>query len=85
MIYTVLVGTLVYRSLGWKEFWGAARKSARTTAMVLFIIATATAQVPHTLGYAGHLENDAGPVNGSVDIGVSVYQSAREGTPLWTE
>ena len=43
VIYTVLVGTLVYRSLGWDAFWGAARKSARTTAMVLFIIATATA------------------------------------------
>jgi len=43
VIYTILVGTLVYRSLGWDAFWGAARKSARTTAMVLFIIATATA------------------------------------------
>ena len=43
VIYTVLVGTLVYRSLGWSDFWAAARKSARTTAMVLFIIATATA------------------------------------------
>lgn len=43
VIYTVLVGVLVYRSLGWTEFWGAAAKSVRTASMVLFIIAAATA------------------------------------------
>lgn len=43
VIYTILIGVLVYRSLGWTAFWEAAQKSVRTAAMVLFIIATATA------------------------------------------
>ncbi len=43
VIYTVLVGVFVYRSLGWKGFWEAAQKSVRTASMVLFIIASATA------------------------------------------
>ncbi|ANU07335.1 TRAP transporter large permease [Paraurantiacibacter namhicola] len=43
VIYTVLVGALVYRSLGLKGFFEAAQKSVRTASMVLFIIAAATA------------------------------------------
>lgn len=43
VIYTVLVGTFVYRSLGWRGFTEAAAKSVRTASMVLFIIAAATA------------------------------------------
>lgn len=43
VVYTILVGTLVYRSLGWVQFWQAARQSLRTSAMVLFIIAAASA------------------------------------------
>ncbi|MEL7446042.1 MAG: TRAP transporter large permease [Pseudomonadota bacterium] len=43
VIYTALVGTFVYRSLGWKGFVEAAQKSVRTASMVLFIIAAATA------------------------------------------
>ncbi|RJY09907.1 TRAP transporter large permease [Aurantiacibacter aquimixticola] len=43
VIYTALVGTFVYRNLGWSGFWEAAQKSVRTAAMVLFIIAAATA------------------------------------------
>jgi tripartite ATP-independent transporter DctM subunit len=58
VIYTALVGVLVYRSLGWSEFWQAARQSVRTASMVLFIIAAATAfgfalallEVPAALG-----------------------------------
>ncbi|WP_126174323.1 TRAP transporter large permease [Altericroceibacterium xinjiangense] len=58
VIYTVLVGVLVYRSLGWSAFWEAAAKSVRTASMVLFIIAAATAfgfalallEVPAALG-----------------------------------
>jgi len=42
VIYTVLVGALVYRSLGWTEFRGAALQSVKTAAMVLLIIAAAT-------------------------------------------
>lgn len=42
VIYTILVGALVYRTLGWAEFWGAAIQSVRTAAMVLLIIASAT-------------------------------------------
>ena len=43
VIYTMIVGTLVYRNLGWAGTWDAAQKSVRTAAMVLFIIAAATA------------------------------------------
>ena len=43
VIYTIVVGTLVYRNLGWRGTWEAAQKSVRTAAMVLFIIAAATA------------------------------------------
>ena len=43
VIYTAIVGTFVYRNLGWSGFWEAAQKSVRTAAMVLFIIAAATA------------------------------------------
>ncbi|MDJ0978188.1 MAG: TRAP transporter large permease [Erythrobacter sp.] len=58
VIYTVLVGVLVYRALGWSEFWQAAQQSVRTASMVLFIIAAATAfgfalallEVPAALG-----------------------------------
>ncbi len=58
VIYTALVGTFVYRSLGWKGFTEAAAKSVRTASMVLFIIAAATAfgfalallEVPQQLG-----------------------------------
>ena len=58
VVYTLLVGTLVYRSLGWRGTWEAAGKSVRTASMVLFIIAAATAfgfalallEVPGSLG-----------------------------------
>ncbi|MFC4292815.1 TRAP transporter large permease [Sphingorhabdus arenilitoris] len=43
VIYTILVGTFVYRSLGWSGFAEAAKTSVRTASMVLFIIAAATA------------------------------------------
>ena len=43
VIYTILVGALVYRSLGWSEFIGASIQSVKTAAMVLLIIASATA------------------------------------------
>jgi tripartite ATP-independent transporter DctM subunit len=42
VIYTILVGTLVYRTLGWSEFMAAAIQSVKTSAMVLLIIASAT-------------------------------------------
>ncbi|MBX2813444.1 MAG: TRAP transporter large permease [Myxococcales bacterium] len=41
--YTILVGALVYRTLGWPRFVEAAKQSARITAMVLLIIGSATA------------------------------------------
>ncbi len=43
VIYTILVGVFVYRSLGFKRFAEAAMQSVRTTAMVLMIIGAATA------------------------------------------
>lgn len=47
VIYTVLVGAFVYRSLGWTRFAEAAMQSVKVTAMVLLIIGAATA-----FGYA---------------------------------
>lgn len=43
VIYTILIGTLAYRSLGWTKFREAAASSVRITAMVLMIIGAATA------------------------------------------
>jgi tripartite ATP-independent transporter DctM subunit len=47
VIYTILVGAFVYRSLGWSKFVEAAMQSVKVTAMVLLIIGAATA-----FGYA---------------------------------
>ena len=47
VIYTILVGAFVYRSLGWSRFADAAMQSVKVTAMVLLIIGAATA-----FGYA---------------------------------
>lgn len=47
VIYTILVGALVYRTLGWSKFVEAAVQSVKITAMVLLIIGSATA-----FGYA---------------------------------
>lgn len=43
VIYTIIIGTLAYRSLGWAKFREAAASSVRITAMVLMIIGAATA------------------------------------------
>ena len=43
VLYTIVIGTLVYRSLSLTEFWEATLQSARTTAMVMLIIASASA------------------------------------------
>lgn len=43
VIYTMLIGTFVYRNLGLRGIGEAAAKSVRTASMVLFIIAAATA------------------------------------------
>jgi tripartite ATP-independent transporter DctM subunit len=42
VIYTIAVGVLVYRTLGWRNFMEAATQSVKTAAMVLLIIAAAT-------------------------------------------
>lgn len=42
VIYTIIVGALVYRTLGWTRFKEAASQSVRVTAMVLLIIGAAT-------------------------------------------
>ncbi|MEQ9315735.1 MAG: TRAP transporter large permease, partial [Henriciella sp.] len=41
VIYTIVIGALVYRTLGWARFLEAAASAVRTTAMVMMIIATA--------------------------------------------
>ena len=43
VIYTVLIATLVYRSLSWDGFVQAAISASKTTALVLLIIGTAAA------------------------------------------
>lgn len=43
VIYTILIGAFVYRSLGLREFLEATIQSVKTAAMVLLIIASATA------------------------------------------
>lgn len=47
VIYTIIIGAFVYRTLGWKNFSKAAMQSVKITAMVLMIIGAATA-----FGYA---------------------------------
>ena len=47
VIYTIIIGALVYRTLGWSKFAEAAMQSVKITAMVLLIIGAATA-----FGYA---------------------------------
>ncbi len=43
VIYTIIVGAVVYRTLGFRRFVEAARQSVKITAMVLFIVGAATA------------------------------------------
>ena len=45
--YTIFVGVVVYRSMGWRRFFEAATESVKLTSMVLLIIGAATA-----FGYA---------------------------------
>lgn len=47
VIYTILVGALVYRTVGWKRFVESAVQSVKIASMVLLIIGAATA-----FGYA---------------------------------
>ncbi|ANY20226.1 Sialic acid TRAP transporter permease protein SiaT [Tsuneonella dongtanensis] len=42
VIYTIAVGVLVYRTVGWREFQDSAMASVRITAMVLLIIGAAS-------------------------------------------
>lgn len=41
VIYTIIIAVTVYRSLDWEKFVQASMNAARTTAMVLFVIAAA--------------------------------------------
>ena len=43
VVYTVIIATFVYRSLNWPKFVTATRNAARTTAIVMMIIAAASA------------------------------------------
>ena len=43
IIYSLLITLFLYRSLSWKDFLVATKNSARTTGMILFVIATASA------------------------------------------
>jgi tripartite ATP-independent transporter DctM subunit len=41
VVYALLVTTLVYRNLGWRDFLDTVTGAARTTGMILFVIASA--------------------------------------------
>ena len=41
VVYTILIGALVYRSLGWTRFREAVTGAVRTTVMIMFIIGAA--------------------------------------------
>ena len=43
VVYTLIVGLLIYRSLSWPQFLSAVTSSVKTTAMVMFIIGAAGA------------------------------------------
>ncbi len=43
VLYALLVCLLIYRALGWKEFWAAATHAARSSGAVLFVIGAAGA------------------------------------------
>jgi len=43
VVYTLIVGLLIYRSLSWQQFISAVTSSVKTTAMVMFIIGAAGA------------------------------------------
>ena len=43
VVYTVVIAAFVYRSLNWSKFVAATRNAARTTAIVMLIIAAASA------------------------------------------
>jgi len=43
VVYTVIIAAFVYRSLNWSKFMTATRNAARTTAIVMLIIAAASA------------------------------------------
>ena len=43
VVYTVIIAAFVYRSLSWHKFLTATRNAARTTAIVMLIIAAASA------------------------------------------
>ena len=43
VVYTLIVGLLIYRSLSWQQFLSAVTSSVKTTAMVMFIIGAAGA------------------------------------------
>lgn len=43
VLYALIVCLLIYRALGWKEFWAAAAHAARSSGAVLFVIGAAGA------------------------------------------
>ena len=47
VVYTIIIGFLVYRTLGWKRLFESAKESVKITGMVLLIIGAAT-----SFGYA---------------------------------
>lgn len=75
------------RSRGSSRTAAASRTGA--TALVLGLLAlvpaAATWATPTTMTYAGRLENDQGPVTGSVDASFRIFDSIAGGTELYAE
>ena len=41
VVYALIVGTLVYRAMGWRDVWDVLRRSVISSAIIMFIIAAA--------------------------------------------
>ncbi|MFT6159652.1 MAG: hypothetical protein ACJA00_002242, partial [Myxococcota bacterium] len=53
---------------------------------LLILVPSLALATPSTLRHQGHLTSAAGgPVEGPVDLDVSIYAAASEGVPLYTE
>ena len=56
-----------------------------TSVLTMYFTLALYGQAPQLINYQGNLNQDGGPANGTFNIAFSIYDSATEGTQLWTE
>ena len=56
-----------------------------TSVLTMSVALTLYGQAPQLINYQGNLNQDGGPANGTFNIAFSIYDSATDGTQLWTE